>query len=67
VEEGQFTPHDLSRADAAFFCGTAAEVIGWESYDDKPFPTPWKDSLSRKIQQAYKALVMEKSLQLETI
>jgi branched-chain amino acid aminotransferase len=67
VEEGQFTPHDLLRADTAFFCGTAAEVIGWESYDDKPFPTPWKDSLSRKIQQAYKALVIEKSLQLETI
>jgi branched-chain amino acid aminotransferase len=67
VEEGQFTPHDLARADAAFFCGTAAEVIGWESYDDKPFPTPWKDSLSKKIQQAYKALVIEKSLQLETI
>src|ERR1700722_7523655 len=67
VEEGQFTPHDLGRADAAFFCGTAAEVIGWESYDDKPFPTPWKDSLSKKIQQAYKALVIEKSLQLVTI
>jgi branched-chain amino acid aminotransferase len=67
VEEGQFTTHDLSRADAAFFCGTAAEVIGWESYDDKTFPTPWKDSLSRKIQQAYKALVIEKTLQLETI
>ena len=67
VEEGRFTPHDLNRADAAFFCGTAAEVIGWESYDDKPFPTHWKDSLSRKIQQAYKALVIEKSLQLETI
>ncbi len=64
VEEGQFTPHDLSRADAAFFCGTAAEVIGWESYDDKAFLTPWKDSLSRRIQQAYKALVIEKSLQL---
>jgi branched-chain amino acid aminotransferase len=67
VEEGRFTPHDLNRADAAFFCGTAAEIIGWESYDDKPFPTPWKDSLSRKIQQAYKALVIEKSLQLVTI
>ena len=67
VEEGRFTPHDLNRADAAFFCGTAAEVIGWESYDDKPFPTPWKDSLSRKIQQAYKALVIEKSLQPVTI
>ena len=72
VEEGSFTPHDLRRADAAFFCGTAAEVIGWESYDDRPFPTAWKDTLSRKIQLAYKDLVIkdliiEKTPQLETI
>jgi branched-chain amino acid aminotransferase len=73
VEEGQFTPHDLSRADAAFFCGTAAEVIGWDSYDDRSFPTPWKESLSRKVQLAYKDLVIEKAPQdqkkhtLETI
>src|ERR1700761_5084059 len=63
VEEGSFTPQDLRRADAAFFCGTAAEVIGWESYDDRPFPTPWKDSLSRKVQLAYKDLVIEKTPQ----
>ena len=25
---------ELKEADAAFFCGTAAEVIGWESLDD---------------------------------
>lgn len=67
IEEGSFTPHDLRRADAAFFCGTAAEVIGWESYDDRAFPTPWKDSLSRKVQLAYKNLVIEKTPALETI
>jgi branched-chain amino acid aminotransferase len=67
VEEGQFTPAQLARADAAFFCGTAAEVIGWESIDGKSLPTNWKDTLSRKIQLAYKDLVIEKSLQLETI
>ena len=67
VEEGSFTPQDLRRADAAFFCGTAAEVIGWESYDDRPFPTPWKESVSRKIQLAYDDLVKEKINQLETI
>ena len=67
VEEGSFTPRDLSRADAAFFCGTAAEVIGWESYDDRPFPTPWKETVSRKIQLAYNDLVIEKTHQLETI
>src|SRR6201996_5092297 len=62
VEEGSFTPRDLSRADSAFFCGTAAEVIGWESYDDHTFTTPFKDSLSRKIQLAYKDLVIEKNI-----
>jgi branched-chain amino acid aminotransferase len=67
VEEGQFTPAQLARADAAFFCGTAAEVIGWESIDGKSLPFNWKDTLSRKIQLAYKDLVIEKSLQLETI
>jgi branched-chain amino acid aminotransferase len=67
VEEGQFTPAQLARADAAFFCGTAAEVIGWESIDGKAFPKPWKDSLSRKIQLAYKDLVVEKEHQLEAI
>jgi branched-chain amino acid aminotransferase len=67
VEEGQFTPQDLQHADAAFFCGTAAEVIGWLSYDDHPFPLPWKDTVSRRIQQAYKDLVTEKTLQPEPV
>ncbi len=69
VEEGSFTPQDLKRADAAFFCGTAAEVIGWDSYDDRPFPALWKESLSRKVQLAYKDLVIETSPKhaLETI
>ena len=59
VEEGNFTPADVTMSDAAFFCGTAAEVIGWESYDNKPFPMPWKETISRRIQQAYKDLVTE--------
>jgi branched-chain amino acid aminotransferase len=63
VEEGRFTPQDLQRADAAFFCGTAAEVIGWASYDENPFPLAWKDTVSRRIQQAYKDKVTEKTLQ----
>ncbi|HEV2354570.1 MAG TPA: aminotransferase class IV, partial [Puia sp.] len=67
VEEGQFTPAQLKGADAAFFCGTAAEVIGWASIDDYPFPLPWKESQGRRIQLAYKDLVTERSHQLETI
>ncbi len=62
VEEKQFTVEELKQADAAFYCGTAAEVIGWESLDDYKFPLKWKDSVSRKIQLAYKNLVTEKPI-----
>jgi branched-chain amino acid aminotransferase len=64
VEEKLFTTEELVRADAAFFCGTAAEVIGWESLDGIPFGLPWKDSLSRQVQQAYKDKVVEKATEL---
>lgn len=74
VEEKFFTVEELKTADAAFYCGTAAEVIGFESLDDVKFPLLWNESVSRKIQTAYKDLVTEKNLsskkgskQLETI
>jgi len=67
VEEGQFTISQLKLADAAFFCGTAAEVIGWASIDDTIFSKPWTNTLSRKVQQIYKDKVIEKQHQLETI
>jgi len=67
VEEGQFTVNQLKTADAAFFCGTAAEVIGWTSIDDYAFPKPWASTLGRKIQSAYNNLVIEKQYQPETI
>jgi len=66
VEEGQFTIQQLKTADAAFFCGTAAEVIGWQSIDDYTFPSPWKDTLGRKVQLAYKDRVTEQQHQLAT-
>jgi branched-chain amino acid aminotransferase len=59
VEEKFFTLDELKKADAVFYCGTAAEVIGFESLDDHKFPLKWNDSVSRKIQQAYKNLVVE--------
>ena len=62
VEEKFFTLEELKNADAAFFCGTAAEVIGFESLDDYKFPLNWNDSVSRKIQLAYKDRVIEKEL-----
>lgn len=57
VEEKAIEPGELKNADAAFFCGTAAEVIGFESIDDYTFPLQWKDTVSRKIQLAYAELV----------
>lgn len=67
VEERSFTTQELTGADAAFFCGTAAEVIGWESLDGVPFKLQWNDSLGRKIQLAYKDRVTEKENQLEPV
>ena len=67
VEETHFTTDDLAGADTAFFCGTAAEVIGWESIDDRPFRLPWKGSLSQQIQKAYKDKVTEQQAQLATV
>lgn len=59
VEEKFFTVEELKKADAAFFCGTAAEVIGFESLDDVKFPKAWNETVSKKIQEAYKDLVVE--------
>jgi len=61
VVEKQLGYEDLKNADAAFFCGTAAEVIGWSSIDDTDFPLAWKESVGRKIQLAYADLVREKA------
>ena len=60
VEEKLFKTEELKKADTAFFCGTAAEVIGWESIDETKFPMKWANSNSYRIQQAYKELVTEK-------
>jgi branched-chain amino acid aminotransferase len=57
VKEKFFTVDELKQADAVFYCGTAAEVIGFDSLDDHKFPEKWSDSVSRKIQVAYKNLV----------
>lgn len=59
AEEKNLSPEELKSADAAFFCGTAAEVIGWESIDEYRFPLDWKNSLGRTIQIAYKNRVTE--------
>jgi branched-chain amino acid aminotransferase len=62
VVEKQCTKEELFAADAAFFCGTAAEVIGWQSIDQYQFPLAWNESLGRKIQVQYKNIVTEKQI-----
>jgi branched-chain amino acid aminotransferase len=59
VEQKLFTTEEVKGADAAFFCGTAGEVIGWESLDDVKFTKNWNDTLCKKIQLAYKDRVTE--------
>lgn len=59
VEEKKITQNELKDAENAFFCGTAAEVIGWKSIDDHEFSGIWENSISHIIQQAYKALIRE--------
>ncbi|MBS1576574.1 MAG: branched-chain amino acid transaminase [Bacteroidetes bacterium] len=63
VEEKSFRVEELKTADAAFFCGTAAEVIGWESLDDVKFKKEWNDTVSRQVQLAYKDKVEERGIE----
>ncbi|UWX62527.1 aminotransferase class IV [Chryseobacterium oranimense] len=53
VKEGFFKPEEMRGADAAFFCGTAAEIVALDSLDDVHFTKNWKDTASNKVQQAY--------------
>lgn len=59
VEEKFFSINDLRQADTVFYCGTAAEVIGWESLDGQEFRAAWSGSLGQKIQEIYKQRVIE--------
>lgn len=61
VKEKVITVDELETADSAFLCGTAAEIVGIESIDAKPFHKTWPESLGTTIQEAYKCQVLEKS------
>jgi branched-chain amino acid aminotransferase len=62
VEQGLYTPEDLFGADCGFYCGTAAEIVGMESVDNKPFKKEWKSTLGAVVQKAYKERVLEKTV-----
>ena len=67
VVEKQITLAEVHGADSAFFCGTAAEVIGIASLDKINFKKEWKNSLGSTIQKEYKNLVTEKKKILQSV
>jgi branched-chain amino acid aminotransferase len=64
VVEEMFRTKDMYGADAAFFCGTAAEVIGIASLDDHQFTMDWDNTVSKLVQTAYKNLIVENRQEL---
>ncbi len=59
VVEKLIAIEEVVGADSAFYCGTAAEIIGFKSLDDVVFKLEWKDSLGAILQKAYKNRVLE--------
>ena len=60
VKEKKIRPEELTGADSAFYCGTAAEIIGIASIDKNKFSKPWNESIGAVIQKSYHNLVLEK-------
>lgn len=58
VEEKFFTLDELKSADACFFTGTAAEVVGLQSLDEYEFPMKWEETHGFELMKLYKAEVL---------
>ena len=63
VEKRLFTPEEIYEADAAFFCGTAAEVVGIKQFNDHLFSMDWEETNSSVIQRKYKRRVAHNEYQ----
>jgi len=60
TEEGLYRPSDIMKANSAFYCGTATEIIGIKAINNYEFTQPWESSIGNKIHKAYKNLVLRK-------
>ena len=58
LEEKHFTLEELKNADACFFTGTAAEVVGLQSLDEYQFPLAWEQSQGYQLMKLYKNEVL---------
>ncbi len=65
VEQKRFTKEEMYGADAAFFCGTAAEIIGLDSLDNQSFTKPWEETRSSLVQECYQQLIVDNKLELK--
>lgn len=57
VTEKQFTVEELKKADAAFFTGTAAEIVGIGSIDGIVYKMDYKHTRYHELSEAYLDLV----------
>ena len=55
VKQQFFTPEEVYEADGAFLVGTAAEVNGINSLNDKVFGLPWQETIGARLQKEYEA------------
>jgi len=67
VSEGRYLPEDLLNADSAFYCGTGAEIVGFELVNGKAFNKTWDNSLGKIIKKEYLDLVREKNNQTANV
>lgn len=59
IVEKKIKLEEVYKADAAFYCGTAAEVIGIESLDQYSFKKDWNSSIGAVVQKSYKCKVLD--------
>jgi branched-chain amino acid aminotransferase len=62
IRERYFGPEVLEDVDSAFFTGTAAEVAGIQSINNKKVKLKWEDSLGYNLHWAYMRRVTEKEI-----
>lgn len=67
LEEGQYTLDDLKDADGAFFTGTAVEVAGIDSLDNRRFNKEWKETIGYELSKAYTMTVLGQYKQSFTV
>ena len=59
VKEQHFDLRTFKQAEAAFFTGTAAEIVGLNSIDDYLFPLKWETSMGYRLMKQYKNEVLD--------